>query len=70
MRHVIPASNWHIALADAIEAAEPNDTIVVVNNAKLELGQSAARRLGRQDLTFVVEPTPTAFHSDPDSSDR
>jgi len=42
--HYITASNWHMALADAIEQAEDGDTIVVHNPSMKEL---AERVLGR-----------------------
>ncbi|HET7638544.1 MAG TPA: hypothetical protein VFK47_07360 [Ktedonobacteraceae bacterium] len=52
---VISPANWHMALAAAIKEAGPDDVIVVDTEAKLELGQRAAGRLGRS-VRIIIRP--------------
>lgn len=56
MKHTIPTENWHLALADAIEAAADGDVIVVHNAAMKELAEDARERM-RPDkqLTFEID---------------
>ena len=52
----IPASDWPMALADAIETAPEGATIEVHGEGMLECAKSACKpdRLDRPDLRFVV----------------
>jgi len=54
MRRIIPASNWHMALAEAIESSGEDDVIVVSDEYKLDLGKAAAERMGKS-VTFEIE---------------
>jgi len=56
MRYEIPTSNWHTALADAIEDAADGDTIVCHSEAMELLADSArARMCPEKLLVFEVE---------------
>lgn len=53
--YTIPAGNWTIALADAIEQSVDGDVIVVDSDVKVELGQDAKDRMcPEKRLTFEV----------------
>ena len=56
MRHQIPRANWHMVLADAIDKAEPGDTIVCHTEEMRELGlQARARMCPDKELIFDLE---------------
>ena len=58
MKHVIPTVNWHMALADAIDASQDGDVIVVQNEAQKELGEIAKSRVcPDKNITFEVKET-------------
>ena len=46
----------HVEFAKRIKSASPGDVVIVGSEAMRNLGQRAARRLGRGDLVFRVEP--------------
>lgn len=53
MKIKIPAGNWHMALADAIESAKDGDVIVIKSDAQKQLGLSAKGRMcPNKDITF------------------
>ncbi len=55
----IPRRNWHMELADAIESAEPDETIEVHSDDMRELAKSAHQRMcPTKPLTFVVKDLP------------
>lgn len=60
MKHTIHFGNWHIALADAIEAADDGDVIIVHNEAMKELAEGARESMcPDKQLSFeIVESTP------------
>ena len=41
----IPKANWHLAIAEAVESAEPEETIQCNTSTEVELGKRAASRL-------------------------
>ena len=50
----IPASDWHIALADAVRKAD-DETIIVVSDIYQEnLAHSAAERMGKRVKVEIV----------------
>ncbi len=51
----IPAGNWHIHLADAIENATPDTVIVVSCKAQKELAEAASQRMGKSIVVEVGE---------------
>ncbi len=53
-RITIPAVNWHIALANAVRDAGPDTVIVVDSEAKKDLANIAAERMGKQ-VTVEIE---------------
>ena len=52
----IPTGQWPSALADAIEDAQPGDTIIVHNEDMRELAENAAKRMGKTILLEVEAP--------------
>jgi len=56
-RIVIPMTNWHTALAQAIKTAPTGATIICHTAAMQELAERAAgpERLNRPDLHFILE---------------
>jgi hypothetical protein len=50
----IPASNWHVALATAIETARDGETIKCLNKSQAELGESARQRMCPGKRLFFV----------------
>ena len=55
--HIIPAGNWHIALAEVINDAASGDRIIVDTDEKKELGEIAKGRMcPDKDVTFEVRP--------------
>jgi len=56
--HVIPPGDWTQHLADAIEAAENGDRIIVESDAARELARSAIQQM-RPGLSveIVVQPS-------------
>lgn len=78
-RHTLPAANWHMALANAIEAAQDDDTIVCHSEAMAELAEEARQRLcPSKRLVFEVEapdpfaapPPPLSFPTPPAVLDK
>ena len=55
MIHRIPAKNWHINLARALEQAEEGDTILVVNSSQKEKAENAKKRMGRDVEIKTIE---------------
>jgi len=51
----IPATNWTIHLADAIENATPDMVIVVSCQAQKELAERASQRMGKSIVVEVGE---------------
>jgi len=47
-------ADWVTTLAQYLVEAEPNATIVVNNDTRKSMAQSAAIRMGRKDLTIEV----------------
>jgi hypothetical protein len=54
MEHKIPDGDWTVHLANAIRRAEPGDTIVVQTAVRKQLALSAANRLGKTGIEFLV----------------
>lgn len=54
MKHVIPAKNWHLEIADALEHAITGDEIVVRTDEQRQLAESARHRMCPGKLLFFV----------------
>ena len=50
----IPRSNWHTALAKAIQMAAREETIEVHTEDMKELAELARNRMGRSDVKIVI----------------
>ena len=54
----IPAGNWHLHLADAIEHATEGMVIIVSSDAQKQLAERASQRMGKSVVVEVEEPIP------------
>ena len=55
MKHIIPTTDWHMALAQILETAVDGDIIVVKNESQQELAKRAISRMRPElKVTFVI----------------
>ena len=64
----VPERNWPSALARIIALADEGTTIVVHSESIREMGQRAARRLGKSGLKFKIEDRTERAHNDQPSA--
>lgn len=62
MKHDARGANWHMKIADAIEAASDGDVVFVDSDAAAALGEGARQRMEpNKRLTFEVDPLLSCF---------